>query len=153
MSARSGLILGALIAALGWVVALNATEPPAIRDTLLRADEARIAAMLSNDLAALDAFLADDCVYVHSNGVAQTKAEFLEALRNGAMRYRAIRYVDVPAVRFFGSAAVLTGTTEIEVATDDGRTLRPTLLITAVYVRTSGAWALASYQSTAAPAR
>lgn len=147
------LLLLALGAALPFAVAQRATLADALKAAVLRADETRIYAMLANDTASLDDMLTDDCLYVHSTGATQTKAEFLAALRTGAMKYTALHYLAPPQVRLYGSeAAVLTGRSQIEVALPDGRTAKPTVLLTAVYVVQHGRWQLASYQSTNAPA-
>lgn len=148
------MTLRRLLRSLGLCLALSvaalAAEPPA---AVLQADEARVRAMIAADIAALDALLTRDCVYVHSNGSVQTKRALLAALQTGGMRYAAIRYAAPPEIRVYGpDAAVLTGTTHLEVKLADGRTLKPTLLVTAIYVRQDGQWRLASYQSTNAPA-
>lgn len=146
------LLLLGFAAALPFAAAQRATLADALKAAVLRADETRVYAMLAPDVAALDDMLTADCLYVHSNGLAQTKAQFLEALRTGAMKYTAIRYTGAPVVRLYGSeSAVLTGTTQIEVALPDGRTPKLTLVITALYVVKDGRWQLASYQSTNAP--
>lgn len=125
-----------------------------LRLAVLRADEARVHATLGGDVGALGDLMADDCLYVHSNGATQTKAEFIEGLRSGAMTYLRIQYEALPLIRLYGSeTAVLTGTTRLEVRRADGSVVQPRVLVTAVYVARSGSWRLASYQSTAAPAR
>lgn len=147
------LLLLALGAALPVASAQRATLADGLKAAVLRADEVRLYAMIAPDVAALDDMLTADCLYVHSTGATQTKAEFLAALRTGAMKYTVIRYAAPPLVRLYGSeTAVLTGTAQVEVTLSDGRTLKPTLLVTALYVVKDGRWQLASYQSTRAPA-
>lgn len=142
------LLLSALTAS-----AQRVTVADGLRLAVLRADEARVHAMLAADVGALGDMMTDDCLYVHSHGGTQTRAEFLGALRTGAMQYQRIQYEAAPLVRLFGSeTAVLTGTTRIEVRRADGTVAQPRLRITAVYVARAGAWQLASYQSTVAPA-
>jgi hypothetical protein len=153
---RRLLILLALacLAALPSASAQRTTLADGLKAAVLRADETRLYAMLAADTGALDDLLTPDCIYVHSTGAVQTKAEFLGALKSGAMKYQVLRYTAAPQVRLYGSeAAVLTGTTQVEVALPDGRTVKPTLLVTAVYVVKSDRWQLASYQSTNAPAK
>ena len=163
--------LFALAALLAFASGVTAQTPPAARATdapatayaadstdtaaafaIRQIDAARLDAMTANDLAALDALLAADCLYVHSNGVVQTKREFLRALEIGDMRYVAIRYVAPPEVRIYGNdTAILTGTTRTDVHVRDAGTLHLQLRFTATYVRIDGRWQLASYQSTSAP--
>ncbi len=47
------------------------------------ADERRTAAMVAGDLATLDELIAEDCRYVHSTGVNDTKAGYLASNRVG----------------------------------------------------------------------
>lgn len=145
------LVFSLLVAAPGF--AQRATLADGLKAAVLRADEARLYAMMASDVGALDDMLTADCLYVHSNGATQTKPEFLGALKSGAMKYASIRYAAPPQVRLYGGeTAVLTGTTHVEVALAEGRTVKPTLLVTAVYVVKDGRWQLASYQSTTVPA-
>jgi ketosteroid isomerase-like protein len=46
------------------------------------AEHDRFAAMVRGDLTALDTLVADDLGYTHTDGVTQTKAEFLETVRS-----------------------------------------------------------------------
>jgi ketosteroid isomerase-like protein len=146
--------LAGLLFASPSAVAQRPTLADGLKAAVLRADEARVYAMLAADVGALDDMLTPDCLYVHSNGATQTKAELLAALKGGAMKYTSIRYAAPPRVRLYGPEnAVLTGMTLLEVALPDGRTAKPTVLITAVYVVQNDRWQLASYQSTPAPAK
>jgi ketosteroid isomerase-like protein len=54
-------------------------------------ERARFSAMMSGDLTALSALLDDDLIYVHSNGEADSKDEYVERLRQAGSpmtRYR-----------------------------------------------------------------
>lgn len=44
-------------------------------------------AMLGHDIPALSALLSDDCVYVHSTGLTESKAQFLDGVRDGLYVY------------------------------------------------------------------
>lgn len=150
---RRTFILALLLLSALTASAQRVSVADGLRLAVLRFDEARVHAMLAADVGALGDMMTDDCLYVHSHGGTQTKAEFLAALRSGAMTYLRIQYEAVPHVRLFGAdTAVLTGTTRIEVRRADGTVAQPRLRITAVYVARAGAWQLASYQSTVAPA-
>ncbi len=134
--------------------AQRTTLADGLKAAVVRTDETRVYAMLAADAGALDDLLTPDCLYVHSTGAAQNKAEFIAALKGGAMKYQVLRYVAPPQVRLYGSeTAVLTGTMQIEVALPDGRTAKPTVVVTALYVVKNDRWQLASYQSTNAPAK
>jgi uncharacterized protein (TIGR02246 family) len=150
---RRSFALALLLFAALTASAQHVSVADGLRLAVLRSDEARVHAMLAADTGALGDLMTDDCLYVHSHGGTQTKAEFLAALRTGAMQYQRIQYEAAPLVRLFGSeTAVLTGTARIEVRRADGTLAQLRLRITAVYVARAGVWQLASYQSTAAPA-
>lgn len=56
------------------------------------ADDTRVQAMISGDAAKIAAAFSDELLYVHSNGKADTKASFTEALVSGKSKYNAITY-------------------------------------------------------------
>lgn len=129
--------------------AQRATLADGLKAAVLRADETRLYAMRATDTAALDDMLTPDCVYVHSTGAVQTKAQFLNALKTGAFKYLTLRYTAPPQVRLYGGeAAVITGTMQLEVQLPDGKTAKPTVVVTAIYAMLNDRWQLASYQST-----
>ncbi|HEY7811663.1 MAG TPA: nuclear transport factor 2 family protein [Nakamurella sp.] len=55
------------------------------------ADERRTAAMVAGDLTTLRELIADDCRYVHSTGVSDTKDSYLASIASGALAYTWIR--------------------------------------------------------------
>lgn len=55
------------------------------------ADERRTAAMVAGDLATLDELIAQECRYVHSTGVSDTKTGYLAAIASGSLAYTWIR--------------------------------------------------------------
>jgi ketosteroid isomerase-like protein len=69
-------------------------------DRVRAVDERRTAAMVAGDLAALRELIADDCRYVHSTGVSDTKDSYLGSLESGSLAYTWIRtaeHVIIPA--------------------------------------------------------
>lgn len=132
--------------------AQRTTLTDALMAAVVRTDETRINTLLAGDTVALDDMLTPDCVYVHSNGTVQTKAQFLQALKSGALRYLALRYDAPPQVRLYGNeTAILCGSAQAAVQLADGQTLKLSVQVTAVYVLLHDRWQLASYQSTNAP--
>lgn len=146
---RLCLLLALGAPALAW--AQKATVADVMKAAVLRADETRVYALLAADTAALDDMLTADCLSVHSNGVVQTKPQFLAALKSGQIKYAAWRYVAPPQVRLYGEAAVLHGTAQIEVTGPGGPTVKPTLFVAVIYVMLHDRWQLASYQATNVP--
>jgi len=116
---------------------------------VLQVEQARVRALLAADAAALELLLADDLLFVHVSGWAQTKQEYVESIRRGALKYEAIEHRNV-RVRIYGEAAVLTGRSALKVRSErrQGQLLDVDNLFTAVYTKTGGRWQLAVWQST-----
>ena len=74
---------------------------------IIALDEARRAAMIAEDFAALDRLLADDLVHVHAAGNADTKAQYLKMIADFC-GFTAIDRGPI-SVRFYGDIAVMTG--------------------------------------------
>jgi uncharacterized protein (TIGR02246 family) len=146
-----------LLAALLVILPTGRCQQPTLGDALkasvLRTEETRLYAMLQPDTAALGDLLTDDCLYIHSTGGTQTKAQFLTALGDGSLRYTELKLLAPPAVRLFGSGtAVLTAQVHVEAEMKGVGRIRTNLAYTCVYVEMEARWRLASYQSTTLPA-
>ena len=116
---------------------------------VLAADDARYAAMIALDFAALGRLLADDMLYTHSSAVTDTKAEYLAALRSGKYRYRGARR-EGATVRIHGDVAIVNGRSAIDVDVDGApRSLRNAF--TNVWIRTPAGWRMTAWQSTNLP--
>lgn len=137
------------------MVALTATSfsagaPDSSGETaVLKAEQARISALVNNDYAALQLLLSDDLSYTHSNASRQTKAEFLAAVQTGQFKYKAIEHQQ-QRVRVYGHTAVLTTFTRVT-AISDGQEARATLCVTMVYVKNADHWQMVAWQSTRVP--
>jgi len=114
-----------------------------------RMEEARRTAMIAADEAALNAVFAPTCVYIHSNGIAQSTPEVIGMLTRGEIRYHAFTVQDV-AYRVYGTTVVGNGMQSIEL-TNSGRPFTSKSRYTVVYARIDGALRLVSYQSTSLP--
>ena len=102
--------------------------------------------MVQNDVAALETLLADDLVYIHTTGRMESKRQFLDSLRSGALRYRSIEPSET-VIRTAGDAAIVTGRAKMAV-TINGADRNFEIRYTAVYRSTGGRWQLVSWQST-----
>ena len=113
---------------------------------VLRADEARVEALLANDFAALEQLLADDLTYVHSNGMLDTKESFLGSLRAGNSRYLSMDMSDV-TVRALGDTGVINARFNARVQVRD-REVNPQPRVLIVYAKRDGRWQMIAWQST-----
>ena len=107
-------------------------------------------AMLAHDLPALDGLLADDLVYVHSTGLAETKREFLDGVRDGLYEYERVRPVS-ESIHVSGDMASVYTTLDF-MGGERGRPHPPvTLITTLVWVRQAGIWRMLLRQATRVP--
>ena len=117
---------------------------------VLAAHDKRIALTLAGDLAGLAAMMTDDLTYTHSSGVTETRAEFLAALKSGKYVYREIAPRD-RRIRVHGDAAIVSGPCHV-VIEPGGKRTEIDLYFTELYVKESGQWRMALWQSTRLPA-
>jgi ketosteroid isomerase-like protein len=105
----------------------------------------RFKAMQDNDLQTLAPLLADDLVYTHSSGVADTKAAYLEALRSGKTRYHSAASQTM-SVRVYGETALINGRVKVTVESN-GQKNDLHLSYLDVWVRRGGNWQMVAWQS------
>jgi len=116
---------------------------------ILALEEKRFAAMVSGDVAVLDALLHRDLVYTHSSAVVDTKASYLEAIRTGKTRYASQKRFE-ERVRMCGDCALVTGRAEMQAEVNGvHKTLR--LRYLDVWTKTPQGWKFIAWQSTAIP--
>jgi ketosteroid isomerase-like protein len=126
-----------------------AAAPTAAESAVLAAEQARVAALVQDDFAALERLLADDLTYTHSNAAVDSKAQFLASLRSGRLKYQALDHSD-QRVRVYGGAAILTGQTNVR-SMFEGQPMRLTLRFTIVYIQRAGRWQMAAWHSARVP--
>jgi hypothetical protein len=134
-----------MLAAVLLVVPRAGAEDPA-EAAVLKREEARLQAMVKADVAALEDVLADDLSYIHASGNADTKREFIDAIRTGRLRYKQLDREGV-AVRVYDDVAVVTGRGRFLVRSGEND-LDVRLLFTDVYVKRGGKWRMVAWQST-----
>lgn len=114
-----------------------------------RLEDERYAAMLGKDVAALERLLHPDLVYMHSSGVADSKASYIAGVRDRVWDYQHIARSE-QTVRLNGPLALVfnrlkIGLTVRGVAKSlDNRAL-------AVWIAEDGAWRLTALQSGMVP--
>jgi ketosteroid isomerase-like protein len=113
-------------------------------------EEALYAGLTSSDAAALADVMSDELVYVHSSGIAETKAENLAGQRSGL-------YVRGPIarrgtrIRIFGDVAVTSAVIDmVDLAHGPRNTLH--LQETLVWRKETSGWRLLLRQATRLPA-
>ena len=79
----------------------------------MAAQDARFTAMIKGDAAYLETALDASLTYQHSTAAYQSKAEFVEAIRTGALKYKAIEVLE-RQVRRFGTVVIITGVIRVQ---------------------------------------
>ena len=119
-----------------------------IEQQLLEREQARRRALVEEDHALAAEIFADDLVYVHTTGLVQGKAEYLEYARS-AVRYLAIERGDLQ-VRLYGEdLALMTGPQSNTLCKRGGeQSIRAQGFATQVWVRGRQGWQIASFHAT-----
>jgi Domain of unknown function (DUF4440) len=123
------------------------------REAALRAAElARFAANVNGDSAALAWLLDDDLDYPHANGRLENKAQFLEALRRGTLRYASM-VPTLERVRMFGDVALVRGTAQVHVTGSSvpGGSSEFAISFDDVWLWKDGRWQMTRWRSTRLP--
>ena len=141
--------LGGFVLACGLAMPGDAPAQTTTQTELQRAELARFEAQVHRDTAALRRLLGDDLVYIHSNGLVESKEHFIETVATKRIVYDSVIPLDM-SHRVFGETAVGNGKVRVQ-AQMGGQTLRVELLFTTVHVRRRVVWQLVAWQSTRAP--
>jgi len=124
-------------------------DSASVRQVLVTEDR-RFAAMVQADTAALAHLLAPDLTYAHTDGAQNTRAELLQLVGSGALRYASIS-PEAREVRIVGSSAVVTGRSAMRIESN-GQPRAFRIRYLAVYRRGAHGWELIAWQSTRLPA-
>src|SRR5205809_5340416 len=146
MTSRSPLLVAAC-ALLSHVAGAQA-DSASLRQ-VLAAEDRRFAAMMQADTAALAHLLAPDLTYTHTDGAQNTRAELLQLVGSGALRYASIA-PEAREVRVFGSSAIVTGQSAMRVEAG-GQAHAFRIRYLAVYRHGVHGWELIAWQSTRLP--
>lgn len=120
-------------------------------DAVLRADDARYAAMLAGDLDALETMLGDELSYTHSSAHCEDKAQYLASLRSGRVRYLDVQRHQAK-VRVHGDVATVDGHVLIRAEVDGIRRELDNRFLS-VWKRRASGWQMLAWASTPIPPR
>ncbi len=114
-------------------------------DDVKKAEQAWADAITTNDFAALNTVLADDLHYLHSTGLVDSKAAYIDSMKSGKQKYISVKYGQMK-VRVYGMAAVVNADAMVAYTTD-GKGGTNHLAFTHVFAKKGGKWQLVSHQS------
>ena len=119
-------------------------------DEALRAEDARYAAQIANDFAAMEKMFGDDLVYIRSSdGAPADKRAYIESMRSGAVKYRSMKRSDAK-VRTYGCLATITGFFELEL-TVRGQSVSEQVRFHSLWAKRGQGVQFVSWQSTRVP--
>lgn len=96
------------------------------------------AAIVSNDVSAIERFVAREWIIIDPDGSVIDRARFLEVIRSGALTHQSMDSEDT-RIRFYGDTAVLTVLTNTKGAFM-GQAFTTTERATDVFVKRDGRW-------------
>jgi ketosteroid isomerase-like protein len=123
-----------------WIVLLSVLPAPVLDDAAMVAslDTRYQAAVKANDVAGMDAILADDFILVVGTGKVFNKKDLLDGARNKEVIWEH-QEDTLQTVRLWGNTAVVTALLW-EKGVASGRTIDKRLWFSDTYVRTAGGW-------------
>ena len=118
-----------------------------ITTAIKAAEQARCAAMLANDNAALSALLDPRLQFHHATGAVDDKDAYMAKMAAGRIQYVGISWSEDKVLALGETAAVLTGrmNTDVRVEGVDKALINR---VTAVWSQNDGAWQMLVFQST-----
>ena len=143
------LLVSTLVAL--FVVSPGAAQAPSATDqTVLKLDRELIDALFTKDRTAFEPLLADDYVYIHSNGTVANREEEIAQTMASDVKWTASKLSGLK-IRVYGDAAIVTGT-----LTHTGSAkgyVGGARLVTHLWVKRNGRWQTVGGQSTVVPAK
>jgi hypothetical protein len=132
------------------LIALVASPLAAMADSDVdgarRADDARVAAIVSGDPAKMDAVFSPDLIYTHSTGRINHKADLIKAIAGQGLHYLSIDY----EARNFRAVApgivLVSGRCRIH-SSNNGQEEHNYLSFLTVYRNEAGTWRFLAWQS------
>ena len=123
--------------------------PSKLEQEIINLEQTRVDAVIKGDVAKLEQIFADDLVYTHSNARVESKADFLNSVKTGAIKYESMKHSNVK-VSLYGNTAVMRGESDIRVV-NNGQPAAFRIRFLNVYVKKDGRWQMAAWQSTRIP--
>lgn len=119
-----------------------------IRSELLALERERQRVLVEEDHAGLEQLFADDLLYVHTTGLVQDKAQYLDYARH-AVRYLAVARGELQ-VRLFGDGLALMSGPQCNLLQKrgGGEPVRAEGFATQLWVKEEAGWRIASFHGT-----
>jgi hypothetical protein len=127
-----------------FAAALAAAEPPVV--AALKADQARIEAMMAGDAASLGRLMSDQLRFAHSDGRVESKADYVKNLLAGDTAYADVTTSEVETMQIAPEVVVVIGEQRMRKRLgSDWSNVH--LRYLAVWRNESGLWRMVAWQS------
>ena len=156
MSPSKNRLIGTLAAAamaatlLVAGIALRAKAQSSTDDEVLAMQKKFTDACVAADGATLNSVMADNAIFIHGNGVMQSKSEFIDAITTGKLGVSQYDVKD-PKIIAFDGGAIVTGLVDFGIKPPAGSAAPPRVLHfrgSAVWLHSSSGWHLIFDQDT-----
>lgn len=136
---------------LGFILCadINLYAQTTSKDDVLREEQRRFEAMIQRDTQKLRQMLAEELVYIHSNGLKEGKKDHIQTIASGKIVYQSMMRESVD-LRTYGKIAISSGTIKVKGLIQDNP-FDVRMLYTAVYKKHKRGWQLLNWQSTRLP--
>jgi len=151
MTSTCGWLRRATLALLVVLAASQAVQA-ADEEEIRRAEADWVRALVAGDMAALEALYSDDLRYVHSSGGIDTKRQFLDSIRSGALRFKSMTAGD-SRVRTYGDTGVVNARYDLVLELGRKDVVPMTIQYLTVYVKSGSRWQIVTQQTTRVPDR
>jgi ketosteroid isomerase-like protein len=115
-----------------------ATAAETSEKAVLAAHEQRQAATLAGDADKVESMMTDDFTFTHPNGLVESKAQFLDALETGKLKYKTLKDQE-RQVRIHGDTGIVSGTVHI-VVDASGTVFNVRVVFTELWVKKGDTW-------------
>ena len=113
-----------------------------ISNELIALHKKKFSWLINRNYDSLQVLLDEKLLYIHSNGLTESKADVVSNLKNEVISYTRSEVTEAQ-VRMFGNSAIITGK-GMFAGKARGTPFELTLSYTEVYVKTAGKWKLVS---------
>ena len=145
------LILAAALALALNVSTVQAKDKTDDISAIKQLEQQWLEAYIKADTAALEKIEADDFVLNGPLGAAQTKAEDIQSIKSGSVKFTDMKFDEIK-IRTYGKTAIATGLASIK-GTADGKDISGKYRFTDVFVRKNKEWTAVLTQLTPVAAK
>ena len=126
----------------------NAEDKSKAEQQIKALSDQGVQAQLKGDTSFIEKNYADDATIIHSDGKLSSKAQELDALKSGSLKYESIEVHD-RQIKVYGNTAVTVTLTTTK-GTLGGKPFSGDFVSTRTWVEQKGNWKLVAFQATRA---